>query len=289
ALGLDKGRILKTTLAVWRMFHNWFGLAKMMALDPLMIFFRIKGGVGRSVIPKDELKKLYRNGEINYFEYNLLYRLCKTCPGPSNKLVRINIYEAGTTEYKHGFKDNALCAYALAKDLKFNPPHGEFKLKRVIPENNKDPFYRLISGRRNLFLDIETTQGWASLYTTWNMAFILGNLGNLDLLFPKLVMPSIINAEKSNFLPVRLISLWLTINHSLFRYSKNIKVTGPRNKIRMARAWSRINKKYALDFAEQETNIDSDKLIKCSSTFYANPIYRILELVKAFLMKVCIQ
>lgn len=286
-LGLDNKHIFKTMISSGRRFHNLFKVAKILALDPLMIYFRIQKGLGDSLFTATELKRLYKNKEINYFEYKLLYKLCNKCSEPANKLVRINIYEAGITEYKNGFKINAISAYALAEDLKDNSPYGMFKKKGVIPEQNDDKFYSTITEKGNLFLDIDASQDWVSLYITWNLAFILGNLENLDLLFPKLLMPSIINAKSNNFLGVRVVSLWLSINHFLFRNSKNLEVIGPSNKIQMAKAWGKINKKYAFNLAKNKSHKNSKTLMRGYDHFFVHPFYGMFKLVKAFFKKIC--
>lgn len=286
-LGLDKKNIFKTIINSWGKFHDLFKVGKIMALDPLMIYFRLQKGLSDSLIKVPDLKKLHEDRKINYFEYKLLYKLCNKCSDPANKLVRINIYEAGVTEYKRDFKLNAISAYTLAEDLKANPPYAIFKKKKVIPEENSDKFYKTISQKENKFLDIDTSQDWVSLYITWNLAFILGNLHNLDLLFPKLLMPSIINAKNNNFLGVRVVSLWLSINHFLFRDSKNIKVIGPSNKVQMAKAWGKINKKYALNLARNKSLNDSKTFMKGYDIFFTHPVYRMFKLVKSFFKKTC--
>jgi hypothetical protein len=288
-LGLDNKHITRTVISTFIRFHNFFKIAKILALDPIMIYFRTQRGLGDSLLTIPELKRLYKDKKINYFEYKLLFKLCNKCSNPANKLVRINIFEAGITEYRNGFDVNAVSAFALAKDLEYNSPRAIFKKKSVIPEKNSDEFYNELIEKDNIFLDIDASQDWVSLYITWNLAFILGNLENLDLLFPKLLMPSIINAERNNFLGVRVVSLWLSINHFLFRSASKTEIVGPDNKIEMAKAWSEINKKYAFDLAKTKSNKDPKKLMEEYDKFFVHSFYRLSKLVKEFFVKVCKQ
>jgi hypothetical protein len=114
------------------------------------------------------------------------------------------------------------------------------------------------------------------------MAFVLGNLEDLDLIFPKLLIPSIIDAKSDNFLAVRFISLWLTINFTIFRKYEKKEIIGPTNKIEMAKAWSNINKKYAFSLAKKETHEDSQILKKYYNRFFSHPFWSLFKLMKNF-------
>tara|TARA_Y100000034_G_scaffold67678_1_gene81679 strand:- start:258 stop:1532 length:1275 start_codon:yes stop_codon:yes gene_type:complete len=281
--GLNTIHTFSTFLHALSISHNSFNIAKAFSLDPLMIYFRLQRGLSKSHLTKSGLKELYKNRKINYIEYKLLSPIHKKGLEHINELVRINIYEAGVTEYKKGFKTNSISAHELSEDIKKYPPLTVFKIKNVIPENNKDPFYKSIIKKNNLFPVIEFTQDWVSLYITWNMAFILGDLTDLDLIFPKLLIPSIINSESNNFLGARFISLWLSINHVIFRKSDKNEVLGPSNKNTMSKAWGKINKKYAFDLAKRETHEDSKTLKRNYSRFFSHSFYHLLRLIKTFL------
>jgi hypothetical protein len=116
------------------------------------------------------------------------------------------------------------------------------------------------------------------------MAFILSDLNDLDIIFPMLFIPSIIDAKKENAGGVRIISLWLTTNNVLFRrYNNSKEIIGPKNKKEMSKAWGNINKKYAVDLAKRETHEDSKELMRHFSKFYAHPFYSLFKLLKIFL------
>ncbi len=265
-LGLDTLHTFKTFLHALKISPDLFKIAKAFSLDPLMIYFRIQKGLPNSKINKKELKKLYNNKEINYIEYKLLSPIHKNEHEHITELVRINIYEAGITEFHNGFEKNALCAYELSENLKKNTPKVRFKKKKS-----------------NLYPIIDVSQDWVSLYLTWNMAFILGNLNDLDMIFSKLMIPSIINSKKEEFLGARITSLWLSINHSIFRAKERKEIIGPENKIEMAKAWSKINERYAFNLSKREIHENSEILRRNFDKFFYHPYSNLSKLVKAFL------
>jgi len=122
-----------------------------------------------------------------------------------------------------------------------------------------------------------------SLYIAWNMTFLLSNIEDLDILLPKLLIPSIINSESENFAGARTVSLWLSVNHVLFRKYNKRKVVGPKQKIKMTKAWAEINKKYAFELAKKETHEDSRALMRGYNKFFHNPFFNFFKLLKFFL------
>jgi hypothetical protein len=279
-LGLNTQHPFRTFVNALKISPHFFDIAKPFSLDPFLVYFKLQRGLSKTQLQKEELKKLYENEEINYIEYRLLSPIKQNHNQHINELVRINIYEAGITEYKNGFIANALCAHTLCEYLKINHPKTIFKRKIVIPENNNS-FYKPYS-QKSFFPTIETSQSWASLYTTWNMAFVLGNLNNLELILPKLFIPSLIDAKNENFLGVRFVSLWLTINFAIFRKSDNTETYGPENKTEMTQAWADINKKYSFAVAKNEIHEDSKMLSKYYKRFFSHPFWNLFKLVRNF-------
>lgn len=277
--GIDSRRILKTFFQALKLSHNLFGSVKSWSIDPAMIYFRTRRGLSKSHVPDKQARKLLKAGRLNYFEYRLLSSLDKNGIENINDLVRINIYEAGISEHKNDLQNNALVAHILAEAIRRDPPQAEFKKKAVLPDNSQDPFYKSISEEDNLFPVISFSRKWTRLYVTWNMAFVLKRLDDLDLMFPMLLIPSIIDAKSDNFVGTRLISLWLTLNSFLYRkYEKKI-VCGPVNKAEMAQTWAKINKKYALEYAKEELKLDEEALTKGFKKFYARPVWNWLKLL----------
>lgn len=279
-LGLNTQHPFRTLVNALKISPHFFDIAKPFSLDPFLVYFKLQRGLSKTQLQKEELKKLYEDEQINYIEYRLLSPIKQNHIQHINELVRINIYEAGITEYKNGFNANALCAHTLCEDLKVNRPKTIFERKVVIPEN-KNSFYKSYT-KSSFFPTIETSQEWASLYTSWNMAFVLGNLDNLELIMPKLFIPSLIDAKSENFLGVRFISLWLTINFGIFRKSDKIEILGPENKSEMTKAWSNINKKYAFAMAKNEIHEDSKMLNKYYKRFFSHPFWNLFKLVRNF-------
>lgn len=281
--GLNTLHLLPTFFNALKISPNFFDIAKPFALDPLLIYFRIQRGLSKSHISKKDLKKVYKQGDINFLEYKLLGPIQNNHIEHINELVRINIYVAGITEYNNNLKTNAVSAHVLSENLIIDPPQTIFKDKKIIPELSNNTFYNQITEKNNLFPVVTLSQEWTSLYTTWNMVFVLGNLQDLDIIFPKLLIPSIINAESENFLGARFISLWLTINHAIFRKARKSEILGPVNKTEMAKAWSIINKKYSLELARQEIHENSETLLKNYNRFYIHPIFNLFKIVKIFM------
>lgn len=279
-LGLNTQKLIKSFFNALKISPRFFDIAKAFSLDPFLVYFKLQRGLLETQFKKTELKKLYKNKQINYIEYKLLSPIKKKNIQRINELVRINIYEAGITEYKKGFKTNALCAHTLCEYLKTKRPKTKFKKEIITPEN-KNYFYKK-NTKKTLFPSIEVSENWISLYTSWNTAFVLGNLNDLDIILPKLFIPSIIDAKNDNFLGVRFISLWLTIHFTIFRKANKLEITGPKNKKEMAEALAEINKKYSLNITEKEILKDFDELKKDYTRFFSYPYCNLIKLIRNF-------
>ncbi|MCF7871732.1 hypothetical protein K9L97_01745 [Candidatus Woesearchaeota archaeon] len=281
-LGLDTIHPISTFFNALKMSRDYFKIAKSFSLDPLMIYSKILRGLDKSRISKKELKNMFKNKELNYVEYKLLSKNHEKHAAHILELVGINIYEAGITEYKNGLKVNSISAHELSEDLVSICPKTIFKNKNIYPENNKSSFYTSVFDSNNLFPTVEVSQEWASLYTSWNMAFILGDLTDLDMIFPKLFLPSLLDSNPEDFLGVRFISLWLSINHVIYRKDSKKEITGPSNKREMSQAWGEINKKYAFKIAKKELHEDSKVLMKHYNKFFSHPFFNLLKLIVKF-------
>ncbi len=283
--GLDSRNIIKTFLKIFTTTHHVFDTLKIISVDPSMLYFRISRGLGKFKLSKKELKNLYKNNELNFMEYRLL------CPVNKKygldrilQLIEINIYEAGILEFENGFKTNSIAAFELNEDMLIRRPVSDFQITNITPEGITNKFYDSVSSIGNLFPVFSFSQEWVSLYTTWNMAFVLSNFDDWDILLPKLFIPSIINVKSENASGVRMISLWLSINTFFFRkYDGLKKIIGPNNKKEMAQAWGEINKKYAFHLAKRETHENSKTLKKHYRRMFSRPIYNLFKLFVAFL------
>jgi hypothetical protein len=248
-----------------------------------MAYFRLRRQLGGAAITKERIKEMYKAGQMSYLEYKLLLPVCKKGACICSDWLRINIYEAGITEYNNGFKGNAISAHALSEDASRHCHREVFKVGNVFPEGEIDEFYESLIDDSNYFPTFAFHKDWASLYETWNMAFILGELNNLHYLFPKLLIPSVISAKSENFLGARIIALWLSINNTLFLNFNNAeKITGPENRREMALAWGEINKKYAYKLSEEQIQEDSSVLEKSYHKRFMRPFYNLSKLVFRF-------
>lgn len=280
ARGIYSIHLVRTFLHALGVTHTLFGTIKALSVDPLMIYFRMQRGLTKSYLRKNEAQKLLKDGEINIIEYRLLSPLRKHGLERLNEIVRINIYEAGITEYKKGFTANAVAAHELTEDIRRNPPRAIFQKKCIVPEHTADSFYNAIEEKGNAFPVVTYSQKWTSLYTAWNLTFLISNLDELDILIPKLFIPSLIDSKPENFIGVRAISLWLSVNHFFFRRYDKRTISGPVFKEEMARAWGEITKKYAIDMAQRETHEKSCELMKGYNLFFSHPFANFLHLIK---------
>lgn len=277
-IGINSLHIVRTFMHAFGVTHNLFGTFKALLVDPAMIYFRTQRGLTKSYLKENEAKKLLKDKKINFIEYKLLSPIHKKGLDQANNLLRINIYEAGIMEYKNGLIANAICAHELNQDVSINSPNNFFKNKSVIPENIDKSFYDSIYKKENKFPVFQLSEQWISVYITWNMAFMLGNVNNPDLMMPKLFIPSIIGAKNENFLGARIISLWLSLNHYFYRKNDKGKDVDIKNHIEMAKAWGKINKKYAFDLVKKETHKDSKELLKTYNKFFSHPFFNWLKL-----------
>ena len=180
---------------------------------------------------------------------------------------------------------NALAAHVLAEDLLVHCHRESFQRKRVHPQGAAGDFYSSLAGDDNYFPVVDLSEDWKSLYLTWNMAFILGELSNLHYLFPKLLIPSVLCSRSENFLGARIISLWISINSALLLNFNHVdKLAGPEHRREMAVAWGEINQRHAETFYEAEVGPNTSGLLdgfhERFSRPYTNLANQVLEFVK---------
>jgi len=278
--GVDTAHPVGAFLQSLRITRWLFGTMKAMSVDPAMIFFRLQRGFAHSHMRLREARKLLREKKINFVEYRLLSPLHKKGLEHILALIRMNIYEAGVTEYGNGLTDNAFCAHFLSESIRRNPPQTQVKKGPVLPRYAKGNFYRGIIERGNRFPTIEFSQDWASLYGAWNITFALNEGVDFDLIAPKLLMPSVIDARPDHYICTRAIALWLTLNYGFFRRCEKRVLKGPKNNMEMARTWAAINKKYALQLSAPETHETATELISSFRAFFSHPIFHFFGLMK---------
>lgn len=151
-----------------------------------------------------------------------------------NAGLKLNIFEARSEDLKAGTYDNAMVASVLSSNLVWD-----------------------ISIDREQGVVIQyLPPGWDSLYQTWNLAFVLRNVNDLEYILPKLLIPEVINAQPSHYLYRRGLALWATSLFQLFREAKGQKPTPTAPEVMaFAAAWGTINLQYAKDFAHKNNGI----------------------------------
>lgn len=206
---------------------------------------RSKYGIGTNFIDAlDALKKLY-NGSM--FEptkivgMDMVYR--------SRALVRrkgiinesdiqaqidglkLNILEAAVTDKNAGYMDNAIVGAVLS----------------AIPPDTVS-----LTDDENKVMLFHLSRKWVSLYETWNLAFVIGNLAYLPVLIPKLLIPSVIDAEHNEYLITRSAALWLSTLFHQFAVLNRRENIPLKNSRELAMIWGKVNLKYAEELGKQE-------------------------------------
>ena len=245
-IGIDHEHVVKSFFKMLPGSLNFFGTAKAVSLDMAMVYFRVGRYLAGQTVDREAVDALHAAGRISGLEQKLLLPVCAKGHCVCNDWLRINIYEAGITEHKNGFSDNAMAAHILAEDVRRRCHRESFQLRHVEPRGPRRAFYDSLVGEGNYFPVVGLSDEWTSLYLTWNMAFILGELNNLHYLFPKLLIPSLLCANSDNFLGARIVSLWVSINTALLlNFHDAEKVKGPALRKEMAEAWGAINRRHA--------------------------------------------
>ena len=128
--------------------------------------------------------------------------------------------------------------------------HGFSKNARAGLELDLHPATKVWVSGDNRSVNFNLSQDWDSLYESWNMAFIAGNRPNHQLLFPKLLIPQVIDAKPEEYIYNRALALWLTENFQLFnRIEKKAPVVIPGG-AEMAKRWGEINLAYGRHLGE---------------------------------------
>lgn len=174
---------------------------------------------------------------MDYVFYNLYRRLRQITPGvitsrktgEKNFWLLLNIFEAVLTDATRKESNNAMAGVALML--------SPITHLRVRPQDK--------------FIHNYVPEGWPALYQTWNMAFVLGNLNNPHLLLPKLLIPCLINSAPEDYLYIRGVSLWTTINFQLFARHAGTSDSIANNEA-IATLWGAVNRRYAQRFIDQE-------------------------------------
>ena len=285
-IGIDHEHVVKSFFKMLPGSLNFFGTAKAVSLDMAMVYFRVGRYLAGQVVDRDAVDALHEAGRISSLEQKLLLPLCVKGHCVCNDWLRINIYEAGITEHKAGFSDNAMAAHVLAEDVHRRCHRESFQPRHVVPLGPSRAFYDGLVDEDNSFPVVGLSDAWTSLYLTWNMAFILGELNNLHYLFPKLLIPSLLCARSDQFLGVRIVSLWASINTALLlNFHRVEKVKGPARREEMATAWGAINRRYAEALYRADVDDDIASLDAGFEDRFSGPYRKLGKQVMEFMKR----
>jgi hypothetical protein len=137
--------------------------------------------------------------------------------------LKLNIIEAVLKDIRVGFDSNARVGWRL-----FNSPMRELYTE----------------GSDNVMVQV-FDEDWVPVYGSWNLAFMTGNLNDLHLLYPKLFIPSVVDAEDHYFLCNRGYSLWITVNMFLLRRIAGEEEVLLPNAQELAEVWGEVNLEFA--------------------------------------------
>jgi len=281
--GIKPHSTFSTFFEVFKSTHRFFDSVKTISVDPAITFNRYLNANHGKLLTADQVKKLEDQELISFAEKKSLINFTKTSALDDFSGTVLNVYEAASTEYKKGLKDNAFSGHVLTQVIKNGNPKYHIAKSAVFPKTIQNDFYDSLISRENYYLKDDLTQGWINLYESWNMCFILSELNNLHILFPKLLIPSVLSAKQGDYMYTRVIALWLSINHYTLRQLKKLpEVKGPVNRDEMVRAWGAINKKYADQLVAQTKNLDPKLVQDSYKSFFSMPDANLLKLILTF-------
>jgi len=172
----------------------------------------------------EAVKAVTIDGSMKHFHQMRLNRTGKLIPLDVVKRqfgLSLNIMEATFTDLASGGWANMVVGLKLAlnpaKDLRFTED--------------------------GLGLEYVVSKNWAALYETWNLAFITGNLKNLHILYPKLLIPAVLGAEPNAYVFHRALALSLSIQFFLLRTLSGKPDLELPNHKELSDLWGKINVK----------------------------------------------
>lgn len=285
-IGIDHEHVLKSFVTMLPSSLNFFGTAKALSIDMAMVYFRVGRLLGGAAVDEPSVQELYKAGRISLLERKLLLPLCGKGRCVCNDWLRVNIYEAGITEHENGFSMNAMAAHVLAEHVARHCHRESFLRRHVVPQGPTRDFYAALEEDDNYVPVVDLSEEWKSLYLTWNMAFILGELNNLHYLFPKLLIPSVLCSSSENFLGTRIVSLWVSINSALLLNFHGVDtLTAPAHRREMATAWGEINRRYAEALYTSDLDPDIAGLSDSFDEHFDKPYAKLAKLVMEFMKR----
>ncbi len=137
--------------------------------------------------------------------------------------LSINILEATLTDSFKGNTDNAMAGIAMIM--------------------NPAPSVYLKGDERKI--GYAFNQEWTSLYETWNLSFITGHLPNLHILYPKLIIPEVMDASPEDYVFNRVLALGLSANFTILAQAQGKPTVNLPQATEIAKIWGAVNETYA--------------------------------------------
>jgi hypothetical protein len=263
--------------------NSLFSAVKIIAIDGAITSHLLRRDNLGEPFTKEEVERLYREGRLSYPARMIMLPRSLPPTDVYHDGCRINIYEAGIVEYRNGFADNAMSAHSLCESNRLDPQAERCIQGPAMPGTIDNDFYQSLSDENNILLCSDFSHEWNVLYETWNLAFILGELNDLHILFPKLLIPSVLSSKNEYFMTTRVFALWISINTLLFRRLDRVhEVTGPSERRAMVEAWGKINKKYAHSLARKSAGQDAESFDKGFRFFFNWPKLNLLKLITSY-------
>lgn len=279
--GIDPHNYFTTFFRAWQVSKSVFETAKALSVDPAMIYFRTEKGLGSRMFSCAEVRRMHKKGFLNYVEEHLLMPPTKGHVEHFDDLIRTNIYEAGITDFLSHLAPNADCAEALCEDMVTMKFEETMHKKHVLPEQLVSNLHKSIASSRakSMFPIVAFSPEWVRLYITWNAAFVIGNIADVESVLPKLFIPSIIDCTATNFIGARAVSLWLCIWHNFFRREqRGIAPAKVKKRMKaMARAWGKINLRHAQALMMKDRKESPEALRRNSKNFYTHPFWHWIQ------------
>lgn len=254
--GFDTSSDLSTFVNAWKATGSIFEAVKLISIDPVLKYMdviRKLNGDSQNTARIEELESSDpAMTSLGRFGLNPEHH-----KKPTFAPLKINIAEAAATEFSDGYEDNALVAEVLNQDADKHLGQSYSKGPVLDTAGTRSPkpisvVHAAATKEQGYFPHDKLPDDWARLYETWNAAFVLSKFDDLDVVLPKLLVPSVLNAPGDTYLGTRILALWLTMNTLLFRsLDQTPSQAAPDNRRVMAQSWGGINKRYALEFAQR--------------------------------------
>jgi hypothetical protein len=253
--GIDTSSDLSTFSKAWRSTGSIFEAVKLISIDPVVKYIDVIRQNRGATLTKDQFEAVSRRDDLTLIDR---FALRPTRPTtPTLAPLKINIAEAAATEFAGAYEDNAVAAEVLNRDadLHLGQTYRRGPVIDAVSARRGSPISSVhaeAAKENGYFPHDSLPDEWARLYESWNAAFVLSQFDDLEVVLPKLFIPSVLNASGDTYLGTRSMALWLTMNTLLFRKLDHKQSTpAPVGRRAMAEAWGRLNKEYALNFAER--------------------------------------